>query len=127
MGGRRSDEPESALDWRPPGWDEEHGGARYFVASTDGGYVGHLEVCAEQCEQEVRDFLVSWLERRTSTPRVGTKAEARCAFLSITLAAHGHCFEVACFSYGASPAPEDWPHVPLAHLLMFAALDLRGE
>ena len=112
------------MDWRPPGWGEHHGAARYFVASTDKGYVGHLEVCASLSEREVRNFLVGWTERRGSTPRIGAGARGGCAFVSITLETHGHCFEVATFSYGR--VPEDWPMMPLADLMQFAALDLRG-
>jgi hypothetical protein len=47
--------------------------------------------------------------------------------VSIKLAAHGHCLEVASFGYGPSAAPNNWLLVPLADLMQFAALDLRGE
>jgi hypothetical protein len=117
--------PEPTRGWRPPGWGTDYGAARYFAASTDRGYVGHLEVGASVSEQDIREFLVGWIERRGSTPRMNSGARSGCAFLSITVATQG--LQVASFSYGPSPAPEEWPRVPLADLMMFAALDLRGE
>jgi hypothetical protein len=72
-------------------------------------------------EQDVRDFLVRSLERRGAKQN-----ETDCAFLAITIATEGHRLQVTTFSHGPLPAPAEWTPVPLADLMMFAAIDLRG-
>jgi hypothetical protein len=116
--------------WKPPGWTTRASVAGYSVTSEPDGPRSRLWTNEELDEAEVQAWLADWIQRRG--PKL--QAEEDVAFFSALVGRHRDvnpeaadpdAWVVTNFSFGAGPAPSDWPRRPLNELLTYAVTDLR--
>ena len=123
--------PPTRGGWKPPGWTTRATVAGYSVTSEPEGFRSRLWTSEDVDEADLRAWLAGWL------PRTGTGVSDAGEDVVYFTALVGRARDVepdapdpdewvvANFSFGAGPAPVDWPRRPLAELLAYASTDLR--
>ena len=120
-----------AGEWKPPGWTTRASVAGYTVTSEPEGPRSRLWTKEELDEVTVRSWLAGWIEDRGAK----LQAEEDASFFTVLVgrrrevdpdAPDPDAWVVTNFSFGAGPAPPEWPRRPLAQLLAYALDDLGG-
>lgn len=98
--------------------------ASYQVESRPGGPVGRLEVTrADLAPPDLRAWLADRLDDIGQMP--GRHEASGVVVFAGDVTVEDGRLRLSGFRFGAHPAPDDWPRIPLPDLLGVAARELR--